>query len=86
MTHGGYDLLKEKAKGRIQKGYFADLVVLDADYFHSEHEKIKSIRSVLTVVNGKIVYGSKELETIAPPPLAVIPSWSPVHYYGGYQN
>jgi len=85
LTTGGYGLLKEKDKGRIQQGYAADLVILNKDYFAVPHEEIKSISALLTIVDGKIVYGADLFKPIAPEALPVIPSWSPVKYYGGYQ-
>lgn len=85
-TAGGYDLIKEKQKGKIASGYLADLVVLSDDYFNIEEEKIKEITSELTILDGKVVYGKGDFKAIAPQPLEVIPSWSPVKYYGGYQT
>jgi hypothetical protein len=86
MTSGGYSLIKEPLKGKIQKGYYADLVILDKDFFSVSDEEIKSIQSKLTIVDGKIVYGDKEYRSLAPSQLPVSPSWSPVKFYGGYQN
>jgi len=86
MTGGGYQLIGDTLKGKIMKGYFADLVILNDDYFSVPEEDIKNLASVLTIVDGKIVYGSAEYSVIAPPPLPVIPSWSPVKFYGGYQQ
>jgi predicted amidohydrolase YtcJ len=86
MTAGGYSLIKEQAKGKIQKGYFADLVILDKDYFTIPEQAITSISSKLTIVDGKIVYGDKDYSSVAPVALPVIPSWSPVKFYGGYQQ
>lgn len=86
MTTGGYALIKEQAKGKIQKGYFADLVILDKDYFTIPEQAIRSISSKLTIVDGKIVYGDRDYSSVAPPALPVIPSWSPVQFYGGYQQ
>jgi predicted amidohydrolase YtcJ len=42
--------------GAIEPGRLADLVVLNKDYFAVTDEDIKQIRSVLTVVGGKIVH------------------------------
>jgi hypothetical protein len=81
MTTGGYSLIKEPLKGKIQKGYYADLVILNKDYFTVTDEEIGSIRSKLTIVDGKIVYGDKDYSAIAPIPLPVIPSWSPVKFF-----
>jgi predicted amidohydrolase YtcJ len=80
MTSGGYDLIKEKAKGKIQNGYYADLVILDKDYFSVQEEDIKTIVSKLTIVDGKIVYADKEFSNVAPAALPVIPWWSPVNH------
>ncbi|ESU18969.1 Amidohydrolase 3 [Flavobacterium cauense R2A-7] len=86
FTKGGFDLIKEQSKGKIEKGYFADLVILDKDYLSVEDEAIKGITSKLTIVDGKVVYGNDEYKTVAPAALPVIPEWSPVKYFGGYQT
>ncbi|MEI9810497.1 MAG: amidohydrolase family protein [Bacteroidota bacterium] len=77
---------EEKVKGRIMKGQYADFAVLNEDYFTIPDEDIKSIQSVLTIVNGKVVYGDREYKALSPALPQVIPSWSPVKYFGGYQN
>ncbi|MCW5632963.1 MAG: amidohydrolase family protein [Rubrivivax sp.] len=49
----------EKKLGTIEKGKWADLVVLSADYFDPHQvsdEQILDIRSVMTIVNGKVVH------------------------------
>ncbi|MEA5140226.1 amidohydrolase [Arcicella rigui] len=86
ITVGGYSLIKEQNKGKIQAGYFADLIVLSDDYFEVAEEKIKDITSELTIVDGKVVFGTSTFQSVAPQALPVIPSWSPVKYYGGYQT
>ncbi|QNA45918.1 amidohydrolase [Lacibacter sediminis] len=87
LTSGGYKLIKENENnGKLQKGYYADIVILDKDYFSIADEQIPYIQSVLTVVDGKIVYASHEYQSLAPARLPVIPLWSPVKYYGGYQS
>ncbi|MCB0517829.1 MAG: amidohydrolase [Lewinellaceae bacterium] len=86
ITHNGYELIKEANKGIIKAGYFADLVILDKDYFTVPDGQIASISSLLTIVDGKVVYGAGEFESISPKKLTVIPEWSPVKYYGGYQE
>lgn len=85
-TYGGYNLIKETLKGRLQKGYYADIVILDKDYFEVNDEQIRSITSRLTILDGKVVYGNDEYKAVAPAALPVIPDWSPVKYYGGYQK
>ena len=74
---------EEGAKGTIAAGQYADLAVLSHDYFAVEPERIKGIESVLTVVDGKVVYAAKPFASLAPP-LPVGPDWSPVGVYGGY--
>jgi len=71
-------------KGAIAPGQLADITALTEDYFSVPEEKIKGIESVLTIVDGKIVYGAKEFQHLDPTPLPVLPEWSPVKAYGGY--
>ncbi|MDO8051911.1 amidohydrolase [Janthinobacterium sp. SUN211] len=71
-------------KGRIREGMLADLSVLSADYFTVPEEAIKSIESVLTMVGGRVVYGQAEFTTLAPPPIPVLPEWSPVRAVPGH--
>ena len=52
----GWFLREEEQLGSIEEGKLADLVVLNSDYFTVPDEDLKGIRSVLTVVDGKIVY------------------------------
>jgi predicted amidohydrolase YtcJ len=73
-------------KGTLAPGQLADFAVLSQDYFSIPEEEIKHLESVLTIVAGKIVYASDEFRKLAPPPLPVSPSWSPVKEYGGYAN
>jgi predicted amidohydrolase YtcJ len=71
-------------KGRIQEGMLADLAVLSDDFFTVDEEAIKSIESVLTIVGGKIVFGQAEFTPLAPPPIPVLPDWSPVNSTPGH--
>ncbi|MYM22397.1 amidohydrolase family protein [Duganella sp. FT135W] len=77
---------EEKLKGTLAKGQYADLVILPQDYFTMDVEKIKNLEASLTIVNGKVVYAAPEYGQYAPAKLEVAPDWSPVKYYGGYQN
>jgi predicted amidohydrolase YtcJ len=49
-------LRMENKIGTIEAGKLADLAVLDRDYFAVPDVQIKQIRSVLTVVDGRIVH------------------------------
>jgi predicted amidohydrolase YtcJ len=78
-THGSAWFSSEQGKkGQLKVGQLADLVALSADFFSVEEEAIKWIESVLTVVDGKVVYGTGDFDKLAPPALPVTPDWSPV--------
>ncbi len=71
-------------KGALSEGEFADLCVLSDDYFTVHEDDIQWIESVLTVMDGKIVYAAKEFKDEDPSLPPVSPDWSPVKRYGGY--
>ena len=77
---------EEKVKGQIAKGQYADLVILPKDYFSIPEAEIRTLESALTVVNGRIVHAGADFGQYAPELPPVQPEWSPVKYYGGYQN
>lgn len=68
---------EEHLKGKIEPGYLADLAVLSADYFSVDDDAISDLESVLTIVDGNIVYASDSFKQHSPPALPVSPSWSP---------
>lgn len=71
-------------KGRIQAGQLADLAVLSQDYFSVPEEAIKGIESVMTLVDGKVVYATGAFTPLAPPAIPVVPDWSPVTKVPGH--
>jgi hypothetical protein len=73
---------EEGKKGALAPGQLADLAVLTHDYFSVPDEAIKGIESVLTIVDGKVVYATVEFQHLSPPPLPVSPDWSPVKHFG----
>jgi hypothetical protein len=77
---------EEETKGSIEAGKLADLSALSEDYFSVPEDRIKQIESVLTLVGGKVVYGSGKYASLAPPPLPASPDWSPVKGSGGYPD
>jgi len=77
---------EEKDKGKLVKGMYADLSILSDDYFSLPADKVRGIESLLTVLNGRIVYAAGPYSSLNPPLPETIPDWSPVKYYGGYQK
>ncbi|AWK05787.1 amidohydrolase [Flavobacterium crocinum] len=75
---------EQTKKGDIKVGMFADLVVLDRDYFTIDDEDIKKIESDLTIVDGKIVYANGDFSSFSPPHIPILPDWSPTNIYNGY--
>jgi predicted amidohydrolase YtcJ len=58
-TENGWFLHEEDKLGSIEPGKLGDVVVLSDDYFDPKKvpdEGIKKLQSVLTVVDGKVVY------------------------------
>jgi len=51
-------LRMEEKIGSLEPGKLADLAVLDRDYFAVPDAEIKKIRSVLTIVDGKVVHNA----------------------------
>lgn len=87
MTADGAWFSKEAGKkGVLKAGAFADLAVLDSDYLSVPEEDIPDITAVLTVVAGKIVYGSGPYASVSPGLPPASPNWSPVLTYGGLQS
>jgi predicted amidohydrolase YtcJ len=50
----------EKQRGSLEKGMLADLVVLSQDYMSIPVGQISQIRSLLTMIDGKIVFAAEE--------------------------
>lgn len=77
---------EEDVKGRLKPGQYADLAVLSDDYFEVAEDAIPGIHSVLTVVGGRIVHGDGPHDGLAPKLPELLPEWSPVRHFGGYQE
>ena len=74
-------------KGAIKTGQLADFAVLDRDYFAVTDTEIAKLKSDLTVVGGKVVFGrdafaKHDLRHVPP----VSPEWSPVITFGDSRN
>jgi len=57
--HNGWFLRMEDRIGTIEPGKLADLAVLDRDYFTVPDSDLARIRSVLTIVGGRVVHETK---------------------------
>jgi predicted amidohydrolase YtcJ len=77
---------QENESGRIVPGNLADFVLLSKDYFTIPDDEIKTISSVLTIVDGRVVFGAQEYSKLAPKLPESLPAWSPIKYFGGYYN
>jgi predicted amidohydrolase YtcJ len=74
----------ETEMGRIAPGNLADFALLDRDYFSVPEDEIKLVTSVLTVMDGRVVFGAGDYSSLAPSLPDILPAWSPIKYYGGY--
>lgn len=74
----------ENEKGKIAPGNFADFTLLSEDYFTVQEDQIKNISSLLTVVDGRVVFAAGKYSSLVPKLPEPIPSWSPIKYFGGY--
>ncbi|MBY0269904.1 MAG: amidohydrolase [Burkholderiales bacterium] len=54
--NNAFILFQEGNLGSLQKGKYADLLVLDNDYLTIPADNIKDLKPVMTMVGGKIVY------------------------------
>jgi len=58
FTRGNSWFLRmEDRIGSIESGKLADLVVLDRDYFTVPDTQIKQVRSLMTMVGGRVIHG-----------------------------
>lgn len=87
MTKGAAWFSKEEnVKGDVAEGEFADFAVLSQDYFSVPEKEIPNTRSLLTVMGGKVTHGEGAYQSLAPVMPEVIPAWSPVKVFGGFQS
>jgi len=73
-------------KGQIAAGQLADLALLSDDYFAVPEAEIVHLRSVLTMLGGKVVHGEGDYAPLAPALPRPMPDWSPVATFGGYHR
>jgi predicted amidohydrolase YtcJ len=51
-----YANFEEKEKGSIEKGKFADFVILDKDIMKINVDEVPNVKVICTFVNGEKVY------------------------------
>ncbi|MFY0610599.1 MAG: amidohydrolase [Hyphomicrobiaceae bacterium] len=74
-------------KGAVKASQLADFAVLDRDYFAVTDAEIAKLRSDLTVVGGRVVFGRNTFarhDLRHTPPVS--PDWSPVITFGDSRN
>ena len=87
FTRGAAWFMNAEAEmGMIAPGNLADFALLDRDYFTVPEDEIKSVSSVLTVMDGRVVFGAQDYSDLAPSLPDVLPVWSPIKHYGGYHG
>ena len=57
--NNAYILFQENNIGSLAPGKYADLLVLDRDYFTVAADQIKDIKPLMTMVGGRVVYQDK---------------------------
>jgi predicted amidohydrolase YtcJ len=65
----------ESEMGLIAPGNLADFVVLDRDYFAVPEDQINRISSVLTIMDGKVVFGAQDYSDLSPKLPDILPAW-----------
>ncbi|MBL0869684.1 MAG: amidohydrolase [Phycisphaerales bacterium] len=82
----GWFSREEKTKGRLSPGLLADFSLLSEDYFSVDEDRIADIESVLTIVNGRVVYGGSEFTALNPKLPELKADWSPVKHYTSWRG
>jgi predicted amidohydrolase YtcJ len=62
-TECAWFMNQEGRLGSLEPGYHGDLIVLSDDYFNVDDDMVKDLKSVLTVVDGEVVFSDGTLAT-----------------------
>jgi hypothetical protein len=73
---------EDDVKGQIAPGQYADFAILSADYLRVPDQEIRNIVSLLTAVDGRIVYAADHFAALSPPLPPVSPEWTPLRHSG----
>ena len=55
-------LSKRKKKESVEKGKYADVVILNDDPFEVPYSNIENIKVDATIINGEVVYSKKAIQ------------------------
>jgi len=75
---------EEGRKGQIKAGQLADFAILSQDFFNIPEDEIKNTVSLLTAVDGRIVYADGDFQSFDPGMPKAMPDWSPVNFGSKY--
>ena len=64
-TGGAWHVFEEANLGSIEVGKLADLAVLSDDYLTVPEDELRALRSVLTVIGGRVVHAEAEFAELA---------------------
>ncbi len=60
MTYfGAYANFEENEKGSIEKGKFADFIILDTDLINDPENRVKNAKVAATFLNGDLVFSRR---------------------------
>ena len=49
-------VVRQNLLGSLERGKFGDLIILDSDYFTVPEREIRKVKSLLTIVGGKVLH------------------------------
>ena len=55
-----YASFEETTKGTLEKGKYADFIVISVDIFNSDSKELLNTKVLKTVINGRIIYDSSK--------------------------
>lgn len=79
---GAWFSREQGRKGQLIPGQFADVAILNRDYFSVAEDEIPEITADLTLTGGKIVHADGLFAAHGPASLPELPDWSPVPVFG----
>lgn len=86
LTHGFQFWVNLPAKNKAEKPDYIPVQANEIPVVKITLDEIKNISSVLTVVDGRVVFGAGKYSSLTPKLPDPLPAWSPIKYFGGYYN